>query len=125
MNLALARVMKKPIKREIGMHYEDQAVDYLSQKGYEIIARNVIYRFGEIDVVAKKGCSLVFVEVRKRDPKYGIAPEETITFPKQQRLLKSVQAYLARYRGRETQVRIDLIGFKGDSISHFEDFIRI
>ena len=125
MKLALARGMKTPIKREVGMHYEDRAVDYLAQKGYEIIARNVIYRFGEIDIVAKKGYSLVFVEVRKRDPRFGITPLETVTFPKQQRLLLSIQAYLARYRGKETQVRVDLIGFQGDEVAHYEDFLRM
>ena len=109
----------------IGNEYEEKAVRHLIEKGYEIIARNVTYRFGEIDVVAQKENMLVFVEVRKRDPGYGIAPEETLTYPKQQRLLRAIQAYLARYRGSATQVRVDLIGFVSDHPMHFEDFIRI
>lgn len=124
MTFALARGMV-PSKRSVGNHYEDQAVEYLLAQDYRIIARNVTYRFGEIDIVAEKESVLVFVEVRKRDPGYGIAPEETLTFPKQQRLLKAIQAYLARYRGQATQVRLDLIGFAGNQLMHFQDFMRV
>jgi putative endonuclease len=112
-------------KRTVGAHYEDQATEFLLANGYEIIARNVIYRFGEIDIVAQKEKVLIFVEVRKRDPAYGIAPEETLTWSKQQRLLRSIGAYVARYRGSATQVRIDLIGFTGDEPRHFVDFMRL
>lgn len=116
----------KPLtKRAIGNHFEDRAVEYLQSKHYEIVARNVIYRFGEIDIVAHQGETLVFVEVRKRSPKHGIAPQETVTYPKQLRLLNSIQAYVARYRGRAKSVRIDLIGFMDEDLVHFEDFMRM
>ena len=115
----------KNSKRSVGNRYEEMASQYLLENGYEILARNVVYRCGEIDIVARQGDTLVFVEVRKRDPRSGIAPEETLTPTKQKRLLRAIRLYLARYSGTAARARIDLIGFTGEHLTHFEDFMRI
>jgi len=115
----------KNSKRAVGNRYEELASQYLVENGYEILARNVVYRCGEIDIVARKDDTLVFVEVRKRDPRFGIAPEETLTITKQKRLLRAIRLYLSRYRGTAERSRIDLIGFTGEHLAHFEDFMRI
>lgn len=52
------------MSKESGKRYEDLACEYLKENGYRIIARNVAYRFGEIDIVALEGKILVFVEVK-------------------------------------------------------------
>lgn len=54
-------------KREIGSRYESMAADYLTSQGYEILARNYQnHRRGEIDLVAREGRFLVFIEVKYR-----------------------------------------------------------
>lgn len=82
----------KPVKstREKGNEAEDLAVEYLNNKGYKIIKRNFIYgRIGEIDIVAKDGDTVVFVEVRSRKSKEYGSPLESVT-PKKQRVLRKV-----------------------------------
>ena len=114
-----------------GLEYENQACAYLIREGYQILAQNVRYAFGEIDIVAQKGKCLVFIEVRKRAAAQGsrhfIAPQETISPAKKRRLKNAIQAYLARYEGRADEVRIDLIGFierEGRvELTHFRDFV--
>ena len=53
-------------KRELGFQYEEEAVRYLKDQGYRILCRNFSCRQGEIDIVAKEGCYLCFVEVKYR-----------------------------------------------------------
>lgn len=115
-------------KLKHGHEFEVKARDYLKENGFLVIASNVRYAFGEIDIVAEKGSCLVFVEVRKRDANPWITPEESVTFPKARRLKLAVQAYLARYKGKAQSARIDLIGFSVDLngvevLKHFENFI--
>jgi putative endonuclease len=79
---------------------EDVAATYLTQQGYEIITRNWRIRSGEVDIVARDGDWLVFVEVRTRrssgaatEPILG-TPEESITPRKQLQLAALADAYL-------------------------------
>ncbi|AKI97871.1 YraN family protein [Kosmotoga pacifica] len=53
-----------------GKHCEDVACAYLRKRGYKILARNVRYPFGELDIVAMKGKRLVFVEVKGGNPSF-------------------------------------------------------
>ncbi len=84
----------------LGRLGEDLAAAYLTAQGYTVIARNWRTRTGEIDIVARDGEWLVFVEVRtrrlrRRDavPILG-APEDSVTPRKQMRLAAMVEAYL-------------------------------
>ena len=53
-------------RRKEGFVAEDMAAAYLQKKGCRIVHRNYHTRFGEVDIIAEDGGSLVFVEVRKR-----------------------------------------------------------
>ncbi len=116
-------------KRKTGERYEDQARKWLEAKNYCILGQNVNFRGGELDLIAEerdgKRTTLVFIEVRKRDSRGYLRPEETITFEKKRRLLRAVQLYLLSYRGRATEVRIDLIGFYDEELVHRKDFISL
>lgn len=57
---------KKESKRAVGTFYEEAAVRYLKDQGYEILCRNFSCRQGEIDIVAREGEYLCFVEVKYR-----------------------------------------------------------
>jgi putative endonuclease len=97
--------------REVGRLGEDLAARYLQKQGYTILERNYRCQGGEIDLVAKNGDFLVFVEVRlRRSPRFG-TPEESITPWKKARLLLAAQSYVAE-RGWDGFWRIDLLAIE-------------
>lgn len=88
------------VRRSLGRQGEEIAAAYLEGLGYELIARNWRTRAGELDIVAREGDWLVFVEVRTRraasggmTPALG-SPEESVTARKQLRLASMSEAYL-------------------------------
>ena len=120
----------KPTKRAVGTEYEEKAVKYLEAHGYQILDKNVNYRWGEIDIVAiddeKK--ELVFVEVRSRAEDSMTSPAESITYTKQLRLKRAIETYLVSPKGIQLGlaldgIRIDLIAFEGEQIAHWKSFL--
>ena len=114
-------------KKEFGSQQEKRAEAFLLGLGYRLIARNVSYPFGEIDLIFEETRSnheiLVFVEVRMRDSRSYATPEESLMGGKSRRLLKAVGAYLQSYRGKAEEVRIDLIAITESTLMHYSDFI--
>jgi putative endonuclease len=112
----------------LGQWGESRAADYLSGKGYKIVARNVRTEYGEIDLVASQGNEIVFVEVKTRSSlNYGY-PEEAVTEQKKQHLVDAAQAYLQSQEPGEVMWRIDVIAVqkKGEGnfeIEHFENAV--
>jgi putative endonuclease len=91
-----------------GGRAEALAATFLLQQGLAIVARNFRTRFGEIDLIARDGRVLVFVEVRmRRSSRYGGAVE-SITSRKRTRLVAAANGYLAML-GREPPCRFDAI----------------
>lgn len=64
MNTAKDRLQNKQQNKPKGNFIETQAAAYLCREGYEILARNYAYRGGELDIVAREGNTVVFVEVK-------------------------------------------------------------
>ena len=96
-------------RSRLGLWGEELASQFLGKKGYHILATNYRCRWGEVDIVARDGEELVFVEVRtRRSTGYG-APEESLTAAKIRRLLATCRRYLQQYSNAETGWRIDLI----------------
>lgn len=108
-------------KREIGKQKEQQAVDFLEQKGYTIISRNFRTKFAEIDIVAKDKDSVVFVEVRSRAYDSLGRPEESVNKRKQEKLVKAASLFLAGYKGSYENIRFDVVAIVGDEIIHIEN----
>src|ERR1700675_3298559 len=91
---------------------EDAAARFLERHGLEIVARNYRTRLGEIDLVARDGATLVFVEVRMRTcDRFGGAAE-SIGWRKRSRIEAAARQYLARLR-REPPCRFDVITLDG------------
>jgi putative endonuclease len=91
-----------------GRDAEALAASYLQRQGLRIVERNWRCRFGEIDLIARDGASLVFVEVRARTySQYGGAAE-SIDRRKRSRLIAAATQYLAR-AGLETPCRFDAV----------------
>jgi putative endonuclease len=99
-------------RSETGVLGERLAGDFLGRNGYEVIERNYRCREGEIDIIAKQGETLVFVEVRtKRGAAYG-GPEESITAAKMQRLRKAAARYAQERPGLPEARRIDVVAVR-------------
>ena len=101
-------------KSQLGKLGEDIACQYLVDKGYKIIERNVRQPWGELDIVAKsKDKTLVFFEVKTMiDFATGIKPEDQLTKAKLRKLQKTASLYAGHYPEKINNKRgwrIDLV----------------
>ena len=104
-------------KRKTGSHYEELAAVFLQNSGYEILQRNFRSRTGEIDLIARDGNTLVFVEVKYRKNGSFGHPEEAVSYIKQRNIIKTAQFYMCRFGIRDTvPCRFDIVAVEGDSI---------
>jgi putative endonuclease len=88
---------------------EDLACRELERRGYAIVARRYRRRGGELDIIAKDGPTLVFVEVKAREGSACGAPAEAVTPPKQRRIARLALDYLARHRLLDAPCRFDVV----------------
>ncbi len=93
-----------------GNYGEDLACKFLKENGYTIIERNYRIRGGEIDIVAKEGDSLVFVEVKTRFSRDFGPPVESMTPWKIKALLKTARFYVQKIDWGEREYRLDFVG---------------
>ena len=98
---------------EHGERAEAQAAHYLSKHGLKILVRNWRCRFGEIDLVARDGAVLVFVEVRARASRSHGGAAESISAVKRKKLTAAANLYLARIRS-DAPCRFDAVLIEGD-----------
>lgn len=102
-------------RRKIGGDYEQKAAKYLEQQGFLVLERNFYSRCGEIDIIAKEGGYLVFIEVKyRRDTSCGEALE-AVDAKKQRRICRTA-SYFCMRRGYVdgTPCRFDVIAMSGD-----------
>ena len=92
----------------IGKYGEQLAVEFLSAKGYEMLAVNWRWQKSELDIVAREGNELVFVEVKTRKSTSGESPESTIDKKKQHQLLLGANAFIETFE-LELECRFDVI----------------
>lgn len=93
---------------------EEIAEKLLVSKGYSIIKKNFVFGKGEIDIIAKDGDCLVFVEVKtRRNFDFG-EPEYSITKSKQRQLKKIAEAYFYVNGLQEQYCRFDVITIVGE-----------
>lgn len=104
----------RPTARDKGLAAEEAAARFLESKGLAIVARNYRTRFGEVDLVAREGDTLVFVEVRLRKWRAFGGAAASVDARKQLRLVAAARHYLARL-GSEPACRFDVVTWDGDS----------
>ena len=108
------------LKREIGDIGEEMAVKKLKKLGYKIIERNFSCKMGEIDIIAKDGEYLVFVEVRLRTRSdYGRAAE-TVDKYKQKRIIKTAELYMLKTSSSFLPSRFDVVAISQDEKGKYE-----
>lgn len=107
-----------------GKRSEIIASDYLKEKGYKILQTNYKNKIGEIDVIAKDGEYIVFVEVKARlSQKFG-HPFEAIDYRKQQKIHNVASLYLVKNHKYGTLCRFDaisILGLENPEITHIID----
>ncbi|HEX2697372.1 MAG TPA: YraN family protein [Anaerolineales bacterium] len=111
--------------QRVGKWGEQAAADYLSAKGYEITARNVRTPYGEIDLIAQKDGSTIFVEVKARTSSSLGPPEIAVTPRKQQHMLACAEYYVQQNAIDHWQidvVAVEKVNGKPE-IVHFENAI--
>lgn len=123
----LADAVRWRIRRDLGRRGEDLAHRYLRRRKYVIVARN--YRPatgspGEIDIIAREGAQLVFVEVKTRSSDAVAFPERAVDDDKQRYILRTARDYTRRANVDWSDVRFDIIaitGKKNPVIQHLKD----
>ena len=108
----------KPItqsKRQKGISAEQTAVNYLKRTGYRILERNYRKRIGEIDIIAAKENTVVFVEVKSLQSESLLVLGQTISALKKQKLVKICQYWLTENDKNDFNWRIDFIGLVIDN----------
>ncbi|HEV7617213.1 MAG TPA: YraN family protein [Burkholderiaceae bacterium] len=101
---------------------EDEALEYLTQRGLTLVERNFRCKGGEIDLIMQQHSTLVFVEVRKRaDTRHGGAAA-SVTAAKQGRLIIAAQIYLQRYR-MPPACRFDVVAIDGAALTWLKSAI--
>lgn len=112
-------------QQEFGRWAEAQAADWLGGKGYRILERNWRYKQAEIDIIARDGPILVFVEVKGRSGWGCGDPGERIDHYKKRLIVDAGMAYM-RQIGHEWEVRFDIVSVLGGpdtgrQIRHYPD----
>jgi putative endonuclease len=111
--------------QSIGKWGESAAADYLLERGYEIVARNIRTPYGEIDLIAQKDDFLVFVEVKTRTSKVFGPPEIAVSARKQGHMLSCAEYYAQQNEIDHWQVDVIAVEKIQDKteITHFENAI--
>ncbi|KRQ86967.1 hypothetical protein ABG79_01157 [Caloramator mitchellensis] len=96
-------------KKDMGKIGEDLAAKHLTRNGYTIIQKNFRTKFGEIDIIARDGKFLVFVEVKtRRSIEFGY-PREAVDWYKQIRIKNLANLYLAKKKQFNEYIRFDVV----------------
>ena len=113
-------------RRLFGQEGESAAEQYLRNKGYRILARNVRSSVGELDLVAEDGQVLVFVEVKARRTDAFGGAIHAVHQRKQEKLIQLAAQYLARHHLKDRPCRFDVVLLQGanaeaSQIEHIEN----
>jgi len=98
--------------RRLGIRGEETAAKHLSGKGFRILERGYRARFGEIDIIARDGEELVFVEVKARQSRGCGDPLESITAAKRRRILRAASLYLQSTGAWDSPCRFDIVAIR-------------
>jgi putative endonuclease len=98
--------------RAQGTEGENAAALYLEKNGYRILERNFRYDRAEVDIIAKDGDQLVFVEVKSRRSNVFGDPEDAITEAKCRQLWKAAEGYLDEHDLIDQNCRFDVIAIE-------------
>lgn len=112
-------------RKLLGRRGEEAAAQYLTKKGYRILHKNYRCPLGEVDLIARDGDVLVFVEVRSRSgDQYGLG-QESIGTKKKNKLRQLAWQYLKRFERGDCACRFDVVAILFESESVIKDLEHI
>jgi putative endonuclease len=99
--------------KSLGDEHEDRAAALIAEQGLLLLERNFSGKTGEIDLIAKDGDQLVFIEVRARNNRYFDSAAGSVNKRKQQRIVRTAQLFLQRRPlWANMPCRFDVIAFE-------------
>lgn len=99
-------------RQQKGRRAEELAAEFLKSQGLTILVQNFRCLLGEIDLVARQGKTVVFVEVKSRFSKrYGL-PQDMVSITKQKRLTRLAQWYLKKHSLTTQSARFDVVAIQ-------------
>jgi ribonuclease HII len=107
-------IVRPTHRRKLGELGERAARGYIERMGFTVLDTNFRCLYGEVDIVALDGGSLVFLEVRTRSSNALGGPEESITANKERRLIATAETYIQSRADLPLQWRIDLVAVDVD-----------
>ena len=110
--------------QKIGTWGESVAAEYLEERGYILVARNVRTPYGEIDLILEKDGFTIFVEVKTRTSKSLGPPEISVTPRKQEHMIATAEHYAAEHEIDHWQIDVIAVERKRNEtpeITHFEN----
>lgn len=114
----------KDPRQRLGLAAEEQAIRYLQSRGWEILEHR--FRAGriELDVVARRGHLVAFVEVKARRSTAFGSPLEAVTGAKRREIVKAARCWMDRHGRRSDVYRFDCIAIVDNKLEHVEDAFR-
>jgi putative endonuclease len=107
-------------RKALGAFGEDKAAAWYERNGYRVVARNWRCRDGELDIVARRGSTVVFCEVKTRaSPAFGV-PAEAVTAAKQRKLRALAVLWLRATGARAGELRFDVASVLGGKLEIIE-----
>ena len=103
------------VRQILGKTGEDLACGELERRGYAIVARRYRRRGGELDIIARDGPTLVFIEVKARDGRAFGEAAEAVTRIKRQRITQVAVDYMMRHHLSDCPCRFDVVSIHFDS----------
>lgn len=103
-------------RKELGFYGENEAVKFLRKNNYRILRRNYKTPLGEIDIIAEKDGTIVFIEVKSSSsPLFG-PPYLRVTKKKKNHIIKNALFYLKEHDLLDHEARIDIVAISFDKI---------
>ncbi len=112
-------------RKSIGKEAETLVENYFRKENFEILARNYRAKTGEIDLIVKKGETLVFVEIKSELSSKGFFPEEKVDVRKQEKIKKTAEIFMLKNfqklsKIKEIRFDVVVVSLEKGEIRHYE-----
>lgn len=112
-------------KRAKGRDGETRAEEYLVSNGYNILEKNYRNRFGEIDIIARDGKTIVFIEVKTRNTNSHGLPVDAVDAKKQGRIGRVALSYITAKKISNIPCRFDVLSINDNRIELFTNAFEL